>query len=59
MKSKPSRYGWSMWHDRELIQLVKTKRLDAIVDQMQRSPAVIIKRAARLGLKVKGNDNHR
>jgi hypothetical protein len=42
-----------MKFDRELMALAKTKRLDAISDQMQRSPAAIIRRAARLGLKVK------
>ena len=42
-----------MKHDRELIQLARTKRLDAIVDRMQRTPAAIIRRAAILGLSIK------
>jgi predicted transcriptional regulator len=45
---------WSMKHDRELILLAKTNRLDAIADHLQRSPAYILKRAARLGLSIKG-----
>jgi len=45
--------------DRELIQLAKTKTLGAIVDQMQRSPAAIIKRASMLGLKIKGSKGGR
>jgi alpha-D-ribose 1-methylphosphonate 5-triphosphate synthase subunit PhnG len=45
---------WSMKRERELMALAKTNRLDAIADQMQRSPAFIMKRAARLGLSIKG-----
>jgi len=40
--------------DRELMALAKSKRLDVIADQLQRSPVAIIKRAARLGLTIKG-----
>ena len=54
MNGKPSRYGWSMELDRELMALAKSKRLDVIADQLQRSPVAIIKRAARLGLTIKG-----
>jgi hypothetical protein len=50
----PTRGRWSMKQDRELIALAKSKGLDAIARQMQRPPETIIKRAARLGLKVKG-----
>jgi hypothetical protein len=39
-----------MKSDRELIQLAKSRTLEAIADQLQRSPASILKRAARLGL---------
>jgi hypothetical protein len=46
--------GWSMKADRELIQLAKSETLEAIADQLQRSPAYIFKRAARLGLSIKG-----
>jgi hypothetical protein len=42
-----------MKNDRELIQLAKTKRPDAIARQMQRPPETIIKMAAKLGLKIK------
>ena len=39
--------------DRELIQLAKSQTLEAIADQIQRSPDSILKRAARLGLSIK------
>jgi hypothetical protein len=45
--------GWSMKTDRELIQLAKSQTLEAIADQIQRSPDSILKRAARLGLSIK------
>jgi hypothetical protein len=45
--------AWSMKSDRELIQLAKSKTLEAIADQLQRSPAYILKKAARLGLSIK------
>jgi hypothetical protein len=47
------RPGWSMKSDRELIQLAKSQTLEAIADQIQRSPGYILKRAARLGLSIK------
>jgi len=43
-----------MKHDCEQIQLAKTRMLQTIADQLQRSPAYILKRAARLGLSIKG-----
>jgi hypothetical protein len=39
--------------DRELIELAKTKTLEAIADQLQRSPTSILDKAARLGLTIK------
>jgi hypothetical protein len=39
--------------DRELIALAKTQTLEAIADQLQRPPAYILKRAARLGASIK------
>jgi DNA-binding MurR/RpiR family transcriptional regulator len=49
---------WSMKTDRDLIQLAKSQTLDELADEFQRSPASILRRAARLGLsiirKVKG-----
>jgi hypothetical protein len=54
MNNKTSPYGRSMKSDRELIALAKSKTLDAIADQMQRLPAAIIRRAATLGLSIKG-----
>jgi hypothetical protein len=47
-------HTWSMKSDRELIQLAKTGTLQGIADLLQRSPAYIPKRAARLGLSIKG-----
>jgi hypothetical protein len=44
---------WSMKVDRELIQLAKSQTLEAISDQLGYTPAVILKRAARLGLSIK------
>jgi hypothetical protein len=44
---------WSMKADRELIALAKTQSLEAIADKLQRSPAYILKRAARLGASIK------
>jgi len=44
---------WSMKTDRELIELAKTETLEAIADQLQRSPKSILKRAAKLGLTIK------
>jgi hypothetical protein len=40
--------------DRELIALSKTHTLQAIANRMQRSPATILKTAARLGLSIQG-----
>jgi hypothetical protein len=54
MARKPKIGMWSMKTDRELIHLAKTRTLQAIADQLQRSPAYILKRAARLGLSIKG-----
>ena len=44
---------WSMKSDRELIELAKSHSLEAIADKINRSPAFILKRAARLGLSIK------
>jgi hypothetical protein len=45
--------GWSMKTDRELIQLAKSRTLEGIANHLQRSPAYVLKRAARLGLSIK------
>ena len=42
-----------MKDDRELIALAKSETLEAIADQLQRRPATILKKAARLGLSIK------
>ena len=39
--------------DQELIQLAKSRSLEGIADRIQRSPASVLKRAARLGLSIK------
>jgi hypothetical protein len=44
---------WSMKADRELIALSKTKSLQGLADQFERSPASILKKAKRLGLSIK------
>ena len=44
---------WSMKTDRELIELAKTKTLEAIAVQLQRSPKSILNKATRLGLTIK------
>ena len=41
-----------MKNDRELIQMAKSQTLEAIANQLERSPALILKRAARLGLSI-------
>jgi hypothetical protein len=53
MARKPKIAMWSMKADRELIRLAKSRTLGTIADQLQRSPAYILKRAARLGLSIK------
>jgi hypothetical protein len=52
-KGLGKRANWSMKTDRELIELAKTKTLEAIADQLQRPPEAILKKAAKLGLKIK------
>jgi hypothetical protein len=37
----------------ELIELAKTKTLEAIADQLQRPPKSTLKKAAKLGLTIK------
>ncbi len=44
---------WSMKNDRELTELAKSQSLEAIAEKINRSPAFILKRAARLGLSIK------
>jgi hypothetical protein len=44
---------WSMKADRELIELAKTKTLEAIADQLKLPPSSILKKAAKLGLTIK------
>jgi hypothetical protein len=52
MVRKPRAATWSMRHDRELITLAKSATLETIADKLQRPPAFILKRAARLGLSI-------
>jgi hypothetical protein len=44
---------WSMKADRELIELAKTKTLEAIADQFKLPQKSILKKAAKLGLTIK------
>jgi hypothetical protein len=44
---------WSMKTDRELIRPAKSRTLETIANQLQRSSGYILKRAARLGLSIK------
>ena len=53
MARKQRGVGWSMKSDRELTQLAKSQTLDEHADELQRSPAYILKRATRLGLSIK------
>jgi hypothetical protein len=53
MMGTGNRGMWSMKADRELIELAKTKPLEAIADRLQRSPVSILKKAAKLGLTIK------
>jgi hypothetical protein len=39
--------------ERQLIEMAKTRTLDAIAKTLQRPPAVILKKAKRLGLSIK------
>jgi hypothetical protein len=43
-----------MRDDRKLIALAKSRNLEAIAVQFQRSPTFIIKKATQLGLSIKG-----
>jgi hypothetical protein len=54
MNRKPNGRGWSLAHDRELIALAKTKRLNAIAAHFRREPERILKTAARLGISIRG-----
>jgi hypothetical protein len=45
--------SWSMKTDRELIALSKTHALEALADQLQRPPKLILAKAKRLGLSIK------
>jgi hypothetical protein len=51
------RGAWSMKDDRELIKLAKSHSLEAIAEKLQRSPALVLKTAARLGLSIKRKAN--
>jgi hypothetical protein len=49
--------GWPMKNDRELIALSKTHTLEAIADQLERSPKFVLRRALRLGLSIRLSKN--
>ena len=50
---------WSMKADRELIELAKTKTLEAIADEFKLPPKSILKKAAKLGLTIKRKGKRR
>jgi hypothetical protein len=50
---KNRRGNWSMKEDRELIALSKTHTLEALADQLQRPPKLILDKAKRLGVSLK------
>jgi hypothetical protein len=54
MATARKRPGPSFAADRELVDLAKTLSLAAIVKKTGRTPKAILKRAARLGLSIKG-----
>ena len=45
--------------DRELIELAKTKTLEAIADEFKLPPKSILKKAAKLGLTIKRKGKRR
>ena len=44
---------WAMKEDRKLIELAKTKTLEAIAHHFQRQPKSVLRAAKRLGLSIK------
>jgi hypothetical protein len=54
MAVKKPHYGRSFASDRALIEMAKTKSLDAIVQKLGRTPESILKTAKRLGISTKG-----
>jgi hypothetical protein len=44
---------WSMKADRDLIELAKTKTLEAIADHFKQPPKSILTKAKKLGLTIK------
>jgi hypothetical protein len=54
MPYHPSDRLWrSIQSERELIELAKTKTLEAIAKQFNRSPEAILNKARKLGLSIK------
>jgi hypothetical protein len=54
MAKKSTHAGWTLKYDRELIVLAKTHSLKAIAEKFDRPMATIVRRAARLGLSIRG-----
>jgi hypothetical protein len=62
MARKPGKSSvgrWSMKSDRQLIELAPSRTLEAIAIRFKRSPATILKKAARLGLTIKRDKTKR
>jgi hypothetical protein len=54
LMARKSQSGWrSMAGERQLIEMAKTKTLDAIAKTLQRPSAIILEKAGRLGLSIK------
>jgi hypothetical protein len=56
--STPKRRGRSFANERQIIELAKTKDLEAIVKRTGRKPENLLKMAKRLGIKIKMVDAH-
>jgi hypothetical protein len=54
MPKKFASGAWSMKHDRELIMLAKTHTLQAIAERFDRPVTIVLHRAERLGLSIRG-----
>jgi hypothetical protein len=53
MTKKTAPFRWSMKMDRALLAFSKKNDLAAIADELQRTPAQILRKARTLGIKIK------
>jgi hypothetical protein len=55
MIGKPKRGSWSFKEQRQLMELAAASQsLETVADRLGRPPATILKKAAQLGLSIKG-----